>query len=145
MPYTQAFFLETHRKSRLAQNFVPRRALRDFKYKEYTIKKDTVIIPDIRLYYEDKNIWQDPGTFNPERFINSDGNLVNADAIISFSFGKRACPGENHANILSFLLLTSIVQTYKLSVPQGEPKPRLDMKPGFAQKPFPFKVHCGRR
>lgn len=39
MPYTQAFFLETHRKARILQNSVPRRALRDFQYKEYTIKK----------------------------------------------------------------------------------------------------------
>ncbi|OXA48953.1 Cytochrome P450 2D11 [Folsomia candida] len=142
MPYIQAFLHETHRMSRIAQNLGPRRVLRDLKYKEFTIKKDTVILPDTRLYCEDKIIWQDPENFRPERFNNSDGELVNTEKMITFSFGKRACPGERQANILSFLLLTSILQRYKLSLPEGETKPRLDMKLGFSQRPYPFKIRC---
>ncbi|XP_035702590.1 methyl farnesoate epoxidase isoform X2 [Folsomia candida] len=142
MPYTQAFFLETHRKARILQNSVPRRALRDFQYKEYTIKKDTVIMCDTRLYFEDKERWGDPELFRPDRFIGENGELVNASSIISFSFGKRNCPGELHANIVAFLLLTSLLQRYKLSV---EETPRLDMRPGMTLKPYPFKAMFTRR
>lgn len=47
-----------------------------------------MILPDTRLYCEDKIIWQDPENFRPERFNNSDGELVNTEKMITFSFGK---------------------------------------------------------
>lgn len=42
MPYTQGFLLESHRKARILQNSLPRRAVRDIKYKEYIIKEVTI-------------------------------------------------------------------------------------------------------
>ncbi|XP_035712851.1 probable cytochrome P450 305a1 [Folsomia candida] len=145
MPYTQAFLLELHRNAKILQNSVPRRALWDFKYKNYVIKKDTVILTDMRLYYEDKSIWQDPETFRPERFLTSNREICNAANIISFSVGKRNCPGELYANLVTFLLTTIIVGRYKLSVPVGQEKPRLDLRPGFAFKPYPFQATFTKR
>ncbi|OXA44400.1 farnesoate epoxidase [Folsomia candida] len=145
MPYIQAFFLETHRKGRVLQNMVPRRALSDLAYKDYIIKKDTIIMADTRLYYESEENWTDPDAFRPERFLNEDGQIVNAGSIISFSFGKRNCPGELYANIVSFLLTTSLLQRYKLSVPKGQEIPRLDLKPGLTLKPYPFQAAFTKR
>ncbi|XP_035713952.1 cytochrome P450 2U1 [Folsomia candida] len=145
MPYLQAFFLETHRKGRVLQNLLPRRALSDLAYKDYIIKKDTIIMADTRLYNESEENWTDPDAFRPERFLNEDGQVVNAGNIISFSFGKRNCPGELHANIVAFLLTTSLLQRYKLSVPKGHEKPRLDMRPGLTLKPYPFQATFAKR
>ncbi|XP_021961918.1 farnesoate epoxidase [Folsomia candida] len=145
MPYIQAFFLETHRKGRVLQNMLPRRALSDIAYKDYIIKKDTIIMADTRLYYESQENWTDPDAFRPERFLNEAGQVVNAGNIISFSFGKRNCPGELHANIVAFLLVTSLLQRYKLSVPKGQEMPRLDLKPGLTLKPYPFQATFTKR
>ncbi|XP_021961917.1 farnesoate epoxidase [Folsomia candida] len=145
MPYIQAFFLETHRKGRVLQNMVPRRALSDIAYKDYIIKKDTIIMADTRLYFESEENWTDPDAFRPERFLNEDGQVVNAGNIISFSFGKRNCPGELHANIVAFLLTTLLLQRYKLSVPKGQEVPRLDLRPGLTLKPHPFQVTFTKR
>ncbi|XP_021961478.1 farnesoate epoxidase isoform X1 [Folsomia candida] len=145
MPYTQAFILETHRNARTAQNLGPRRVLWDFLYKNYKIKKGTIIVADTRLYCENKQIWGDPEVFRPERFIGENGEIENASSVISFSFGKRNCPGELHANIVTFLILTALLQRYKISKPIGQPTPRLDMKPGLALKPHPFQVVFEKR
>ncbi|OXA45063.1 Cytochrome P450 2D9 [Folsomia candida] len=145
MPYIQAFFLETHRKGQPLQNLVPRRALSDIEYKDYIIKKDTIIMSDTRLYYENKEDWIDPEVFRPERFLDKAGQVVNAGKIISFSFGKRNCPGELQANIVAFLGITSLLQRYKLSVPKGQQMPRLDMRPGLTLKPYPFQATFAKR
>ncbi|XP_035713828.1 farnesoate epoxidase isoform X2 [Folsomia candida] len=145
MPYIQAFILETHRNARTAQNFVPRRVLWDFWYKTYKIKKDSIIMVDTRLYFEDKTIWGDPEMFRAERFIGEHGELENASKVIAFSFGKRNCPGELHVTMLAFLVLTAVLQRYKISNPVGQPTPRLDMKPGLALKPYPFHVVFEKR
>ncbi|OXA45390.1 farnesoate epoxidase [Folsomia candida] len=145
MPYTQAFFLEAHRKGQPFQNLVPRRALSDITYKDYIIKKDTIIMSDTRLYYENKEDWPDPEVFRPERFLDEAGQVVNAGKIISFSFGKRNCPGELQANIVTFLGITALLQRYKLSVPRGQCMPRLDMRPGLTSKPYPFQATFAKR
>ncbi|OXA45130.1 Farnesoate epoxidase [Folsomia candida] len=145
MPYTQAFILETHRNARTIQNFAPRRILWDFVYKNYKIKKGTIVIADTRLHCENKQIWGDPEVFRPERFIGEHGELENASSVISFSFGKRNCPGELHANIVVFLILTALLQRYKISNPVGQTTPRLDMKPGFTLKPYPFQLVFEKR
>ncbi|OXA45059.1 farnesoate epoxidase [Folsomia candida] len=145
MPYIQAFFLEAHRKGQPLQNLVPRRALSNIAYKDYIIKKDTIIMSDTRLYYENKEDWIDPEAFRPERFLDEAGQVVNAGKIISFSFGKRNCPGELQANIVAFLGITSLLQRYKLSVPKGQQMPRLDMRPGLTLKPYPFQATFAKR
>lgn len=54
---------------------------------------------DMRLYYQEKKIWGDPEAFRPERFINEGGQLVNANSIISFSFGTlNICKYVNFVN-----------------------------------------------
>ncbi|OXA45131.1 Vitamin D 25-hydroxylase [Folsomia candida] len=105
----------------------------------------TIILVDTRLYFEDKKIWGDPEVFRPERFIGEHGELENASSVISFSFGKRNCPGELHANIVTFLILTALLQRYKISNPVGQPTPRQDLKPGLALKPYPFQVVFEKR
>ncbi|OXA47348.1 Cytochrome P450 2U1 [Folsomia candida] len=111
--------------------------------------QDTVILIDMRLYYEGKKVWGHPEVFRPERFINQAGEIVNTKNIISFSFSnygeenffrKRACPGEIHSKFVSFSLLTLMLQRYKISSLEGEPKPRLDLRLGFSIKPYPFKA-----
>lgn len=37
---------------------------------------------------QDPKIWGDPENFRPERFLDSDGNLLKTDHTIGFSAGK---------------------------------------------------------
>ena len=33
------------------------------------------------------NVWKDPETFRPERFLDKDGRVINKDSVIAFSLG----------------------------------------------------------
>ena len=41
--------------------------------------------------------YPNPEVFNPERFLDSQGLLIEDDPTeIIFGFGRRSCPGESH-------------------------------------------------
>ena len=46
----------------------------------------------VNLYSAHRNPadWPHPDVFDPDRFIGSDGQLVNKEKMIAFSFGKPA-------------------------------------------------------
>ncbi|OXA44558.1 Farnesoate epoxidase [Folsomia candida] len=146
-PYTQAFIYEVHRNARVLQNLAPHLATADIKYKNYTIKKGTILLADTRLYSESKEVWGDPEVFRPERFLNEAGELMDPSwqSIVSFSFGRRNCPGELHGKIVGYMFLAAFVLWYKVSIPMGQPLPRLDLKPGISSKPYPFEAVFTRR
>uniref|UniRef100_A0A1I7WGT7 BHLH domain-containing protein n=1 Tax=Heterorhabditis bacteriophora TaxID=37862 RepID=A0A1I7WGT7_HETBA len=51
--------------------------------------KETLIIPQISILMNDDSIFTDSNTFNPLRFLDSDGNLKRYEEFIPFSIGKR--------------------------------------------------------
>lgn len=34
-------------------------------------------------------IWEEPNEFRPERFLDSENNIINANKIMPFGFGKK--------------------------------------------------------
>jgi len=37
----------------------------------------------------DSRVWENPELFNPDRFLDETGSLVNSHKIIPFGFGKQ--------------------------------------------------------
>jgi len=58
----------------------------------------------------DENVYPDPSTFRPERFLTEDGKL-NADiqdpTTIVFGFGRR-CDADNHTSVLVLITFHSV-------------------------------------
>ena len=54
----------------------------------YTLRNDTVIIPDIYSIHMNPDLWDDPEEFRPERFIDADGKISKPPYFIPFSIGK---------------------------------------------------------
>ncbi|PPQ93732.1 hypothetical protein CVT25_013072 [Psilocybe cyanescens] len=57
--------------------------------------------------------WDDPTTFIPSRFLESDWNR---DAFIPFSAGARACLGRKFFETEGIAVLTMLVSRYKISI-----------------------------
>jgi cytochrome P450 len=45
------------------------------------------VIPNIYQVHMDPETWREPTKFQPERFLDKDGQLINKDRIIPFSIG----------------------------------------------------------
>jgi len=96
------------------------------------------------LAFKDKILFApDPETFRPERFLRKENaNELNdlKSKLTPFSIGKRSCPGEAIAQIISFLVLVYTVKHFELCVVPGEEPPPVEFLVGITSKPKPFKV-----
>ncbi|KAI8318335.1 putative cytochrome P450 monooxygenase [Martensiomyces pterosporus] len=62
-----------------------------------------------------KDAWDKPHMFNPERFIM---NEKNKRSILTFSSGVRACPGRNLAWVEMLTTLANLFNTYDFALPE---------------------------
>ncbi len=74
--------------------------------------------------------WKNPWHFDPGRFLEN-GVIVPPDhlkkqRLVGFGVGRRQCPGEQFAKNRMFLLLTMMLQKFKILPAEGEPKPQTD-------------------
>ncbi|KAG8881954.1 hypothetical protein FRB98_004050 [Tulasnella sp. 332] len=101
LPYVQAIVHEVHRWRPLAPLAVPHNTTADETYKGHLIPKDTTIFVNFWGISHDPEVYDDPSSFKPERFIESEfGTLPKAREddkdrknTLAFGSGRRICPG----------------------------------------------------
>ncbi|XP_075692276.1 cytochrome P450 2A5-like [Rhinoderma darwinii] len=141
MPYTEAMVHEMQRFVDLIPMGVPRRTTKEVTLKGYTLPKDINIYPMLTSVLKDPTCFKYPTEFNPENFLNSQGEFKKNDAFMPLAAGKRICLGEPLVRMDLFLFLVSILQNFDLksSVPPEE----LDITPivsGLGNIPKPYKM-----
>ncbi|TSN30208.1 Cytochrome P450 2J6 [Bagarius yarrelli] len=139
MPYTNAVLHEVQRKGDIVPLNMARVATKDTTLGGYYVPKGTIMIANLSSVLHDKNEWTKPDTFNPEHFLDSEGNFRRKDAFIPFSAGKRMCPGEYLARMELFLFFTCLLQKFKFSPPPGE-ELSVESQLGFTKLPMPYKL-----
>uniref|UniRef100_A0A3Q0SA32 Uncharacterized protein n=1 Tax=Amphilophus citrinellus TaxID=61819 RepID=A0A3Q0SA32_AMPCI len=84
MPYTQAVIHEVQRVA----NTVPTAlhcTTRDTELMGYSIPKGTLIIENLTSVLNEEGQWKFPHEFNPENFLNDQGEFVKPEAFMPFS------------------------------------------------------------
>jgi len=136
--YTEATLLEVQRMATIVPLALPHVAKVDVKVGDYTIEKGSFVIPHIYTSHHDNDTWGDPENFRPERWINTEGKLINHQAYVPFSLGKRACAGENLAKQEIFLFSVAFLQRMKFKM--ADTRPSLLGHQGTTNIPKPFDV-----
>nr|XP_020462694.1 cytochrome P450 2J2-like [Monopterus albus] len=139
LPYTDAVIHEIQRMGNIVPLSLPHITNRDLQLGGYTVPKGVIVIPNLTSVLFDKNEWETPFTFNPGHFLNEEGKFVKRAAFIPFSAGKRVCLGENLARMELFLLFTSFMQCFTVSMPPGV-KPVLKPRFGITLAPKPYEI-----
>ncbi|XP_028818632.1 cytochrome P450 2G1-like [Denticeps clupeoides] len=119
LPYTNAVIHEAQRFLDIAPIGVPHCATADISFKGYIIPKGTVILPLLHSALRSEDHWDSPWSFNPNHFLDKNGNFNTNPAFIPFSLGKRACVGESLARMELFLFLVTLLQHFTFSSPGG--------------------------
>ncbi|XP_069550921.1 cytochrome P450 2J4-like [Brachyistius frenatus] len=139
MPYADAVIHEMQRMANILPLNLLHMAIKDTTLDKYTIPKGTMIMPTLHSVLHDELMWETPHSFNPQHFLDQDGEFRKREAFLPFSAGKRVCLGEQLARMELFLFFTSLLQRFSFSAPAGE-QPSLEFKLGAARSPKPYRL-----
>lgn len=144
LPYLQAIVKETLRLHPPGPLILPHKPSEDVEINGYTVPKDTEILINVYAIGRDERTWEEPNTFKPERFLESEIDMKGKHfELLPFSSGRRICPGLPLACRMVSLMLASLIHNIDWK-PEGETKPEdLDMDELFGmtlQKAQPLKA-----
>ena len=148
--YTQAFISEVLRMCPVLPISLPHITTRDTIIAGKSIPKDTMIIQSLIHALYDINLWNDPHTFNPERFIDQETGLYNKNipGYVPFSMGHRLCIGERMAYVNLYIIIARILQKTKGYMFKVEDENSIDINPDpkhFEYKPIYFELRLVKR
>ncbi|KAG8546397.1 hypothetical protein GDO81_018992 [Engystomops pustulosus] len=141
LPYCLALVHEVQRFANLFPYF-PHSTPTDINFRGYTIPKGTTVIPLFGSVLNDETQWETPQLFNPNHFLDDDGNFLKKDAFYPFSKGRRVCAGESLARMELFLFITGLLQKFTFTPPPGVWREDLDLTPEvvFTMRTKSYKV-----
>ncbi|XP_069584438.1 cytochrome P450 2K4-like [Ranitomeya imitator] len=140
MPFTNAVIHETQRFTDILPMSVPRETTRDVSFRGYHLPKGTYVITLLTSVLHDKKQFKVPKEFDPNNFLDSNGQFVKNEAFLAFSAGRRVCAGENLARMELFLVFTSLLQKFTFRLPPGVSEANLTATVRFTRAPVPQKI-----
>uniref|UniRef100_A0A8C6X694 Uncharacterized protein n=1 Tax=Naja naja TaxID=35670 RepID=A0A8C6X694_NAJNA len=140
LPYTNAVIHEIMRNKYVFFYGLVRKCVKDIYLRGFLIPKGAIIIPDIRSVLFDHEHWETPEEFNPNHFLDKEGNFVLKEAFLPFGAGARACLGELLARIEFFNIFTRLLRTFRLELPEGVEKLSQEYALGLILHPVLYKI-----
>ncbi|TKS73054.1 Cytochrome P450 2J6 [Collichthys lucidus] len=140
MPYVQAVIHEVQRIANTVPLSVFHTTTQDTELMGYTIPKGTLIIPNLTTLLNEEGQWKFPHEFNPENFLNDQGEFVKPEAFMPFSAGTRMCLGEGLARMELFLIIVTLLRKFKFIWPEDAGKPDYTPVYGVTLTPRPYSM-----
>ncbi|KAF4096331.1 cytochrome P450 2D6 isoform X2 [Onychostoma macrolepis] len=145
LSYTYTTVNEFQRCANIVPSGVFHEMTRPTNLRGYNIPKGTEIFTNLRAILSDKEHWKYPDTFNPENFLDGNGQFFKSESFLPFSLGPRVCLGETLAKMELFLFITSLLQRIRFSWPPGAKWPAMNGIVRLVRSPEPFNIICHSR
>ncbi|XP_076949627.1 tryptophan N-monooxygenase CYP79A68-like [Bidens hawaiensis] len=123
--YINACVKEALRLHPIAPFTLPRVASRNTTVAGCFIPKDSQVIVSRVGLGRNHEVWDDPLTFNPDRHMNGNKVVVLTSHnlhMLSFSTGRRGCPGVLLGTTIAVMLLSRLIQGFSWEMPPNEPR-----------------------
>ncbi|KAI7812058.1 cytochrome P450 [Triplophysa rosa] len=145
MPYTQAEIHEVQRVANTVPLSVFHCTTKDTQLMGYNIPKGTLVIPNLTSVLNEEGQWKFPREFNPDNFLNDQGQFVKPEAFIPFSTGPRVCLGEGLARMELFLVMVTLLRRFQFVWPEDAGEPDYTPVYGVTLTPKPYRMHIRLR
>ncbi|KAK2863406.1 hypothetical protein Q5P01_002939 [Channa striata] len=119
---------------------IPHTAMTDSRIGNHSVSRGTRVLINMWSIHHDPQHWDKPDVFNPDRFLDDQGQRVAPSCFLPFGAGPRVCVGESLARLELFLILSSLLQRMSFRLPEGASPPNLQGRLGVVLQPLPFKV-----
>ena len=116
--YLQAVINESMRLQPAAW-ITDRIALEDDSFGEVAFPKNTIIMPFFYGVHRNKDYWNNPNAFIPERFIDEQGKIKKHPSFFPFGAGPRMCIGNNFAIAEISMFLHAFFEQFRV-LPTGQ-------------------------
>lgn len=131
LPYMHCVIQETMRMYPPAYAFVTREAAVDKQYGKIRIPAGTAVMAAVEYIHRDPRHWENPDSFNPDRFLQENKSRINPMAMQAFGNGPRNCIGMRFAFMEIKYTFAHILRKYRLVKTQNTAKnpPNIEMNP----------------
>jgi cytochrome P450 len=103
--------------------FIPRRALRDFTYRNHVIPAGSPVSIIPMMVHRDPDIWDEPEAFDPSRFTRENEKQRHKHAYVPFGGGAHMCLGLHFAYMQMKAFIFELLATRRIEYPESyEPK-----------------------
>ena len=146
LTFVEATLCETLRLANIAPLALHHCTTKDTTLLGYAIPKNTVVTPSLYSANMDPMYWKDPHVFQPDRFLDDNGNLAKNEIPVPFSLGPRACLGEPLARIILFLVFSNMLQRFSFERENVNKKHHFELDPKeWNSAPYPYKMRIKKR
>jgi cytochrome P450 len=133
LPLTRAIVDESLRLYPPAASLT-REALKSDNAAGIRIDKGTIVIVSPWVIHRHQLLWDDPGSFNPARFLPDAKSTIDRFSYLPFGAGPRVCIGASFALQEAVIVLASIIREFRLALaPDAKiiPVQRLTLRPKY--------------
>ena len=127
---------------------VDRMALADDRAGDVAIPRGSTVVVFIYGVHHSPQYWENPETFDPERFTKAKEKLHTPFAHLPFGAGPRGCIGGNYAMLQILMILSVLLRKYDFRLVPGqtiEARPMVILRPEhgirmtFTEAPSPVE------
>ncbi|KAM0424378.1 hypothetical protein ACHAPT_010526 [Fusarium lateritium] len=141
LPYIEAIVKEVLRWHPVAPMGLPHTSTADDVYEGYFIPKGSMLFANVWHFTHDPEIYDEPMSFKPERFLGLQGNKAAPDPhTFVFGFGRRICPGRILADNALYLNIAQSLAVFTISKDGQVAQPEIRFTPGVVSHPEPFEA-----
>ncbi|KAI9573125.1 cytochrome P450, partial [Boletus coccyginus] len=114
LPQLHAFLSEALRWRPVAPLGFAHRSTRDIIWRGYYIPAGTTVTGNQWAISRDPVAFPDPEKFDPQRWLDQNGQLRDDVKCYPFGFGRRVCPGMHLANRSLFIALALLLWSFRI-------------------------------
>jgi cytochrome P450 len=136
LKYTRAVFAEALRLYPPGY-VIARRALNDFQLDGYTVPAGSTILMSPYLMHRDERFYEDPETFDPERWTRQAVSERPKFSYFPFGGGAHVCIGDDFSWTEGTLVLATLAQHWRARLAPGHPVaslPLLNLRPKYGMR-----------
>nr|AYM55660.1 cytochrome p450 [Croton stellatopilosus] len=132
LQYMKAVIKETFRLHPPVPVLVPRESLEEVVIDGCDIPAKTRIYVNAWAIGRDPETWENPETFEPERFVGSQIDYKGQDfELIPFGSGRRSCPAITFGTAVVELALAQLLHSFDWELPAGIKSTEIDNTEAF--------------